>query len=321
MTIRKKIKDIRELINVVKGNIRNSNYVLFNFFRYVLSTKLGGEKKIRYVKVITKNNIQLEVPQNLLYILFNLFRSGWYINNDNNYIQLCNSRRSICIMLSGDIPTDILMLYEIFVEKDYGERFHGTVIDVGAYTGNSSIYFAIQGAERVIALEPNPKSFEIAKENIKTNNLENKVILLPYALAKEDGEAEFRISTERPAASSLSFKPLEVIENIIGKKHYEQVIKVKTISINSLIDQFSIPTISLLKLDCEGCEYEIIPNISEEIYSRIENIVLEFHDGLRNLPEILEKNGFSVRVTKILFPPSPSTLKDVKLGLLYASRR
>ncbi|WMT55535.1 MULTISPECIES: FkbM family methyltransferase [unclassified Acidiplasma] len=52
------------------------------------------------------------------------------------------------------------------------------VVDIGSNMGDSSIYFALNGAEKVIALEPVPYSFNLAVDNIKENNLEGKVELL-----------------------------------------------------------------------------------------------------------------------------------------------
>ena len=43
------------------------------------------------------------------------------------------------------------------------------VIDIGADIADSSIYFAMIGAKKVIALEPFPKNFEVAQKNITLN--------------------------------------------------------------------------------------------------------------------------------------------------------
>jgi len=41
------------------------------------------------------------------------------------------------------------------------------VIDVGAYIGDSAIYFALKGARKVIALESHPGTFAEMLDNIK----------------------------------------------------------------------------------------------------------------------------------------------------------
>ena len=53
-----------------------------------------------------------------------------------------------------------------------------TILDIGANIGDSSIYFALRGASRIIGVEPFPKSYELAKKNIEENNLSNTITML-----------------------------------------------------------------------------------------------------------------------------------------------
>ena len=62
-----------------------------------------------------------------------------------------------------------------------------TVIDIGANIADSSIYFSLLGANEVIALEPLPNTYEIAKKNIELNNLADNITLLLAGCAKERG--------------------------------------------------------------------------------------------------------------------------------------
>ena len=52
------------------------------------------------------------------------------------------------------------------------------MIDIGANIGDSPIYFALNNAKNVIALEPYPYSYNSALKNIKKNNIDDKIILL-----------------------------------------------------------------------------------------------------------------------------------------------
>ncbi|WP_241208553.1 FkbM family methyltransferase [Saccharolobus islandicus] len=126
----------------------------------------------------------------------------------------------------------------------------------------------MNGAEKVVALEPFPESYELGKYNIKINNLENKIILLPYALANYDGYTEFIISSDNPNANTITPSTYVMKTGI----KFEQKIKVPTITLTSIIQKWNIDKIFLLKMDCEGCEYSV----------------------LRDLPDILRKAGFKV---------------------------
>ncbi|MCW1297631.1 MAG: FkbM family methyltransferase, partial [Candidatus Rehaiarchaeum fermentans] len=245
----------------------NSNEIVFSVIRNEILKMLG--KQQRPIKVIVKNEkhyININVPYSITvyYFLKKLLDAGWTIADNSEKITLCYQSKSPCIKIRREIQIDLVHILEIFIDKVYGERFHGTVIDVGAYNGDSSIYFALNGAERVIALEPFPENFELAKENIEINNLEDKIVLLPYAFAREEGEMEFYASKSNPNANSL--KPISEITKGIEF----DVIKVKSISLQKIVNDFKISSISLLKLDCEGCEYDTLPYLSDELYDKIE---------------------------------------------------
>jgi hypothetical protein len=77
-----------------------------------------------------------------------------------------------------------------------------------------------------------------------------------------------------------------------------------------------------LKIDCEGCEYPLILNASNEALNAFDEIILEYHYGYKNLVERLKRAGFK---TKILKPPvyvnnQDATIKDMWVGFLFAQK-
>ncbi len=58
------------------------------------------------------------------------------------------------------------------------------VIDIGMNIGDSSIYFSMNGAKRVIGLEPYPYAFSFAEKNVKLNGI-NNIILLNSGYGKD----------------------------------------------------------------------------------------------------------------------------------------
>ena len=54
-------------------------------------------------------------------------------------------------------------------------------------------------------------------------------------------------------------------------------ITVKSISLKQIFDENKILNCKLLKLDCEGSEYQIIDALPLNYFDRIENIVIEYH--------------------------------------------
>jgi hypothetical protein len=66
-----------------------------------------------------------------------------------------------------------------------------------------------------------------------------------------------------------------------------------------------------LKLDCEGCEYEIISRLSSKIYEQIDDIVMEYHESHIPIVKRLSEVGYKLKKSKPMLAPG---------GLIYASR-
>jgi len=177
------------------------------------------------------------------------------------------------------------------------------VIDIGASIGDSSIYFALNGARKVIAIEPDPKLCQFASKNIALNGFSERIELINGICAN--------IETIRQGIDSPA-----------------------VVSLQSIIDKCeSTPTI--LKVDCEGCEYDIILSSSTTTLLNFTHIQIEYHHGYDNLKRKLEGEGFQVRVTEPSYFISFFGNNKIKLfnsekkqipidriysGMLYASR-
>lgn len=70
-------------------------------------------------------------------------------------------------------------------------------------------------------------------------------------------------------------------------------------SIENLVSDQSSRNI-VLKLDCEGCEYEIFKNTRSEIFDRISEIVLEYHGPIKPIKTRLESLGYKVKYSKVI---------------------
>jgi hypothetical protein len=81
-------------------------------------------------------------------------------------------------------------------------------------------------------------------------------------------------------------------------KNFKTGIDVPMITLQDIINKYEIPKSSVLKIDCEGCEYDIIENISFETISYFSNIQIEYHLGYKKLKTKLESFGYTVKVSK-----------------------
>jgi len=161
---------------------------------------------------------------------------------------------------------------EIFVKEVYKSDFaNRIVIDVGAYRGESAMYFAINGAKKVISLEPDEANYSIALMNIKENGLENKVSFLNKALTPKEEVISFYRDSHLLGANSID-------PNNMVKFNDKIIVKqVEATTLNQIL-KIAGERIGLLKLDCEGCEYSVLNSFSD--FDMIGNIILEYHNDV-----------------------------------------
>ena len=161
-------------------------------------------------------------------------------------------------------------------------RADAFVVDVGANIGD----FAIQAARmcpagRVLAVEPVRSAGEMIEAHARLNDVTN-VEWVWAAMSSSEGEGE-----AAPAGSPYAHGAAAL-----------QRVKVKTLS--GLMVEHGLDHIDLLKLDCEGAEWDILP-AAESVLPRVRQICMEFHCErgwtAEKLASWLEKRGFEVRHT------------------------
>jgi FkbM family methyltransferase len=180
-------------------------------------------------------------------------------------------------------PHDIISVFVVFVREDYGHIQPGsTVVDVGANIGIFSLYAAHNKAAMVLAYEPSAESYSILLRNIKANQLEQSVIAKQLAVVGTPGE-----QVRFPVKSSM-------YNAIITDDNETDFEWVNTIGLPEILDQMG--NISLLKLDCEGAEYDILACAGEDVYAKIQHIRLEYHSGGEQvIDNYLSRYGFVKR--------------------------
>ena len=195
---------------------------------------------------------------------------------------------------------------EVFLDESYSSLpvSGRIVVDIGANIGDSAIYFAIRGAKKVIAIEPFPANFEIAKRNISLNNLEEKIELILGGISKEDKKISIDDKYIGTGAGNTNIKHGSSISN---EKEGTQI---NTFTLHDLVDSKKIDD-AVLKVDCEGCEYDLVLGSDKSDLRKFSNIILEFHKGHEDLMKCLEKSGFGLK--------ADVSAKKVT-GLLYAVR-
>lgn len=204
--------------------------------------------------------------------------------------------------------------FSIFCDETYGDLdVQGKmVLDIGANIGDSAIYFALQGAVRVIALEPFPRIFSYLKQNIEANGLSSTITPLNAGISCRDMAIKVSSESLTDTGSQLTLED----DPLKGG------VSVLTYSLKTLSQSFGLKD-AALKMDCEGCEYDAVLNSDTDTLRKFSQIYIEYHYGGKKLTSKLEECGFQVVCSETTkFYNFGSTNKAVYLlGHLTASRR
>ena len=143
------------------------------------------------------------------------------------------------------------------------------MIDLGANIGLFSI-FAAPVCEKVFAVEPTPSHFALMEELVDLAGVKN-IEMLNLAVGLENGEAEFNIHERNSTMNSFISHRTD--------PHSGKTVKVKTQTLNSIIDSLDVDRIGFVKMDIEGFENEVVFEESfEEALTKIDGIYVEVHD-------------------------------------------
>jgi FkbM family methyltransferase len=148
------------------------------------------------------------------------------------------------------------------------------VVDVGANIGYYTM-LAARRVKKVYAIEPDKKCFEILKKNIEENNLKNVVLINKAASDKK--EKKYLIRDEKNQGNS----------KIIDKNG--EIVFAETLD-NMLVNE---QYISLIKIDVQGWEPEVIEGAKKTIKRNWPTIFLEYTPGEyrdNKMIDFLQKN-------------------------------
>jgi FkbM family methyltransferase len=165
-------------------------------------------------------------------------------------------------------------------------RFDGrTVVDVGSFIGDSSIYFALRGARRVVALEPSARFCSIARANMEVNGLAGSV----QVVNEGAGMAGFSNQSE-----DLQDQSHESHEVLIHREWVPSAQKgVRINSLREIIARFDLGADAVLKVNCEGCEYNLIMDATVVDIGAFSEMLIEYHYGSGKLERKLSQMGFT----------------------------
>jgi len=174
-----------------------------------------------------------------------------------------------------NVGTARSVLIELYVDDEYDlagfgaqSARHGPVaIDVGAHVGVFTVDLCerFPGA-RVFSYEPSPRAFAYLETNVEQNHLSDRVVTVDKAVSDHDGTLEF--FADRASTGNTGFPGL--------RRSGSLRTSVPCLSFDSVISQAG-GRIDLVKIDCEGGEFDIILGTSHSAWRCVSRLVVEHH--------------------------------------------
>lgn len=166
----------------------------------------------------------------------------------------------------GRFIDTLSLLAERFVAEEYAwlDVAGRVVIDVGANIADSVLYFAQRGAVHVYGYEPDAAAYKAAVRNVSLNKVENASVTQAAVVGRAQAGGEPNVSF----AEAVS----------VGAREHA-----------------GVPIVC--KIDCEGCEYDILAPgaLMDADVRNVTQLMIEYHwRSPQPLRKALEQVGFEV---------------------------
>jgi FkbM family methyltransferase len=307
---------IRGLLNTVKILLKYRkayrNYL--SVIKHIIQKRYPAEAILRNGQKIMLSNFELSYN---LSRLQDQQKVAFDIENDTVLISDPTDLNSESLRLKGGLRNGETV--NIFVQDIYRNfPIKGKiVIDVGANIADSCIYFVSHGAKRIVGIEPLIENYELAEQNVKLNNFSNRISIVLAGCGARPGCVNIDVNRRNGIGwqlSSSSYRgntiPLLTLEQILQQSNVGQ-------------DE------AALKLDCEGCEYDVVLSSPDNVLRRFSSILIEYHYGYNDIREKLEKSNFEVSLVNIAGNPGgPTAVPNPKnlrkwyyMGYIHAKRK
>lgn len=197
-------------------------------------------------------------------------------------------RRDLTVVTRGGTRIDVPLaskagaLYpvlEIFAFSAYASDWRledePCVVDIGAHVGAFTLWLAERHPRlRAVCVEPDPDAYRYLARNTQR---------IAATLHRQAVGASSRTSMLRRPIPGGGVSTLQAVGD--GDETAVEVVSLEEVLA-------PLPDVSLLKLDCEGCEYELVLDTPAAPWGRVRRVVLEYHTIPRHEPaELVDRLG------------------------------
>ncbi len=167
-----------------------------------------------------------------------------------------------------------------------------SVLDIGAHVGSFTVAFAQRyTSANISSYEPSPQGAAYLRSNIAANRLDERVQICEAAVASEPGSVRLYSNGDASCESSVIRS-----SDLSGESEPLTIVECSAVSFEAAMR--GAGRVDLVKIDCEGAEYDIILNSSLSCWDSVSCVLLEYHPvpghSWDELARHFEELGFTI---------------------------
>lgn len=187
---------------------------------------------------------------------------------------------------------------------------HNNFLDVGSHLGYFSVLFASVEGKYAYAIELDPNNYKKQQKYIGRSGSAARITSVNIGFSNEESLVEMPLGTQAACASSLARS---------GEKGAVKTKPVHVVTIDNFLQQTGFaPT--LLKIDVEGFEYQVLEGAKSYILNKKPSMIIEIHTSYieryghtaKQIFEELHGQGYHLYAFEDHRAPTPSKLVQIE---------
>lgn len=211
--------------------------------------------------------------------------------------------------MEGRYENSPLLLVEKFVAEKLVHSKNEVLLDIGANIGNHSVFLSSM-FKKVYAFEPNPITYQVLKINAEYACKNKNIEVFNFGLSETEDTLPFLVNTLNIGGSAIVSKDYNASDTI-------------SVSVKPLdgLKDIEKEDISLIKIDVEGHELDVLKGAKKTLISKKPAIIFEqgeaeIYNGSSQVIDYLKELGYEFYVIqKNFYFGESKILKIVSLAL------